>query len=262
MKALALLGLVSGLAFSLSAEPLLTDIVTYEAIVIDEATGQALAAGGPWVWEDLSAQTITGNMSGSGRTIVVKCRNAAGQTIFGGMINNAELTVPFSPFFPPDPSGQVSLLFFSENYTLTVLLNGVYFVGEMLLLPAEDDPVIPTVKRVAVDIKPDSARNPFNVVSKGILPVAVLGGASLDVRLIDPATVKLAGIAPVRYAVADIQGDEFPDMQFSFRDQDVAGVLAGTADGAVVELELTGMMVDGSAIKGSDSVSVIRKKQK
>lgn len=260
MKALAMVALVTGLAMRLSAEPLLTDITTYEAVVIDEASSQVLATGGPWVWEDLTTQTMSGIMAGAGRTIVVKCRNAAGQTIFGGMITHADLTVPFSPFFPPDPSGLVSLDFFSENYTLTVSLNGTYFVGEMLLLPAEDDPDVPPVKTVAVDIKPGSAKNPFNVKSKGRLPVVIPGSVDLQVSKIVTSSVKLAGIAPVRCAIAYIQGDGYPDLVCHFRDQDIASVLAGKANGEVVPLELTGKLLDNTEIKGTDSVTVIRKK--
>lgn len=260
MKALATVALVLGMAVKLSAEPLLTDIVTYEALVIDEASGQTLASGGPWPWEDLSSQSMAGNMSGPGRTIVVKCRDAAGQTIFGGMINNANLTVPFSPFLPPNPSGQVSLTFNAENYTLVVLLNGTYFVGEMLLLPAQDDPVVPTVKAVVVDIKPGSAKNPFNVKSKGVLPVAIPGSSEVDVSQIDAASVKLAGVTPLRCDLTDVNADGYADLVFQFRDQDIAGVLAGVADGEVVELQVTGALLDATAIEGTDTVTVIRKK--
>jgi hypothetical protein len=260
MKTLAMVALVTGLAMRLLAEPLLTDITTYEAVVIDEASSQLLATGGPWVWEDLASQSMSGMMAGTGRIIAVKCRNAAGQTIFGGMITHADLTVPFSPFFPPDPSGQVSLDFFSENYTLAVFLNGTYYVGEMLLLPAEDDPDVPPVKTVDVDIKPGSVKNPFNVKSEGILPVAISGSVDLQVSKIVSSSVKLAGIVPVRYAIADIQGDGYPDLVFHFRDQDIASVLAGKANGEVVPLELAGKLLDDTAIKGADSVTVIRKK--
>jgi hypothetical protein len=262
MKTLATLALVAGFAMRLYAEPVLTDIVTYEALVLDEASGQTVGTGGPWMWEDLSFQTMGGVSSGPARTIVVKCRNAAGQTIFGGAINAANLMPPFSPFDPPNPLGEVTLSFYSENYTLTVLLNGIYYVGEMIMLPAQDDPVVPPVLTVSVDIKPGSATNPFNVRAEGLLPVAILGTAEVNVGQIDRASLKLAGISPVRYSVSDLQNDGYPDLVLHFRDQDVAGVLAGVADGEVVGLELTGVLLNGTAIKGTDSITVQAKKDK
>jgi hypothetical protein len=259
MKTLTALALVLGFAMRLSAEPLLTDIVTYETVVIDEASGQTLAAGGPWLWEDLSYQTLGGVMSGPGRSIVVKCRNAAGQTIFGGAINAADLRPPFSPFDPPNPSGEVTLGFYSENYTITVLLNGIYFVGEMIMLPAQDDPVVLTV---SVDIKPGSVTNPFNIRSEGLLPVAILGSPKVNVSQVDLTSIKLAGITPVRSAVSDLQGDGYADLVLHFRNQDLAGVLVGVTDGEVVGLELTGVLLDGTVLKGTDSITVMAKQGK
>ena len=253
MKTFAALALVAGIAANLYAEPQLADIVAYEALVLDDASGVTLVAGGPWMWQDLSSQTLGGVPAGPGRTIVVKCRNAAGKTIFGGAITGADLSAPFSPFFPPTPSGEVALTFYSENYTLTVLLNGIYYVGEMLLLPADDDPVVLTV---AVDIKPGSATNPFNLKAKGVLPVAILGSQDLEVGQIDPASLQLAGISPIRCKVSDVQGDGTPDLVLHFRDQDVARVLGGATDGEIVGLELTGVLRDGTLLKGADSVKV------
>ncbi len=246
-----------GLATTLCAEPLLTDITTYEAVVLDSASGETLATGGAWEWQDLSVQTMTAVPGGIGRTIAVKCRNAAGQTIFGGAINVEVLAAPFSPFYPPDPSGAVSLDFYAENYTLTVFVNGMTYVGSMILLPAEDDPVVPEVKAVAVDIKPGSVKNPFNMRSKGVLPVALIGSADLDVTQVDLGSVMLAGLVPVKTAMADIQEDGYVDIVMHFRDQDVAGLLAGSEDGEVVGLELTGEMMDGMLITGADSLTLI-----
>lgn len=262
MKKSVLLAMGLGLATTLQAEPVLTDITSFEAVVLDSATGQTLASGGAWDWQDLSVQTMTGVPGGVGRTIAVKCRNAEGKTIFGGTINVEVLTAPFSPFLPPDPSGLVSLDFYAENYILSVFVNGMEFVGSMILLPAEDDPDVPQVKEVAVDIKPGSEKNPFNTGSKGVLPVAILGSAGTDVAQIDLASVKLAGLVPVKTAVTDIQADGYADVVMHFRDQDVAGLLAGSINGEVVGLELTGTMLDGTLITGTDTLTLIVEKGK
>ena len=261
MKTLALLAMATVLSVSVYADPVLTDISTYEAYVIDEASGQTLLSGPRWDWQDMVSQSVTVS-EGAGRTIVIKCRDAAGKTIFGGAIDNVDLTPPFSPFNPPDPSGQVTLLFYPENYTVSVFLNGLYYLGEMLMLPASDDPVVPTDKIVTIDIKPGSTENPFNTDAQGVLPVAIMGSAELDISQIVPSSIKLAGISPVRSIVTDLPPDGYADDLLHFRSQDIASVLTGVVDGEVVTLELSGMLQDGTPIKGTDSILVKVKKVK
>lgn len=258
MKKIAALVLAMGLTMRTYAEPQMTDIVSFEAHVIDEATSATLATGGPWPWEDQSSQTMTGDMGGAGRTIVVKCRNAAGATIFGGLITHADLRVIAPPMGLPGPSTVVSLTFSIESDTIDVFMNGWNFIGNMLILPAEDD--VPPPTPVVVDIKPGSATNPYNVGTKGVLPVAVMGSADVNLRQIDPASVKLAGVSPVRLTVADLQRDGFADLILHFRDQDVDTLLVGVMNKEVVDLELTGTLKDGTAIKGTDSMTVLRKR--
>lgn len=62
-----------------------------------------------------------------------------------------------------------------------------------------------TEMAVPVDVKPTSCPNPLNFRAKGVLPVAILGTESLDVRTIDPASVRLQGsVAPIRWAYEDV----------------------------------------------------------
>lgn len=265
MKTLLAMTLVAGMTMGVYGQALLTDITTYEASVIDEASGQSLASAGPWAWQDLTAQELIGDIAGSPRTIVVKCRNAAGQTIFGGTLQGLDLAAfgvfdPMNPFGPPAISGPVSLMFVPDNYTVAVFLNGQAYIGEMLMLPAADDPVGPVIQTVAIDIKPGSVKNPFNVRSEGRLPVAILGSAELDVSLIDPTSIKLATIAPVRFAVSDIQADGYADLLVYFRDPDVVSLLPGAVDGEIVGLELTGTLENGTLITGTDIITVQVKK--
>ena len=58
--------------------------------------------------------------------------------------------------------------------------------------------------QVAIDIRPTSCPNPFMVGSKGVIPLAILGTADFDVTQIDPASVRLAGIEPLRWANEDV----------------------------------------------------------
>jgi len=133
---------------------------------------------------------------------------------------------------------------------------------------------------VPVDIKPTSCPNPLNVTSKGVLPVAILGTADLDVTTIDPATVRLEGVAPLRWSYEDVATpyepflgkpldpyacneygpDGYLDLVFHFDTQAVAAALGPVSDGDVLMLMLTGNFFDGRAIAGEDVVKIINKK--
>jgi uncharacterized repeat protein (TIGR01451 family) len=57
---------------------------------------------------------------------------------------------------------------------------------------------------VALDIKPGSCPNPLETGKKGVTPVAILGTEDFDVTEIDPATVLLEGVAPLRWSLEDV----------------------------------------------------------
>jgi hypothetical protein len=265
MKALVVLAVAvaAGMAMTSQAEPVLNDITTFEAYLIDQTSAQTLAFGGPWEWQGLSYQMMTAERVDNPRIIVIKCRDAGGKTIFGGMMTDVILLRPPSPMDPPHPSGTVTLDFFTmsgSDYTVSVFLDGTYFLGEMIMFPVADDPVPPPPVTVAIDIKPDSAENPFNVQSQGLLPVALLGSADVSVSQIDLTSIKLAGVAPVRSAIADLQSDGYPDAVLHFQDQDISGLLTGVTDGEIVMLKLTGVLLDGTSIEGTDVITVKIKK--
>jgi hypothetical protein len=57
---------------------------------------------------------------------------------------------------------------------------------------------------VIVDIKPGSCPNPLNVKSSGVLPVAILGTRDYDITTIDPTSIRLAGVEPLRSSYEDV----------------------------------------------------------
>lgn len=148
----------------------------------------------------------------------------------------------------------------------------------LLTLQKAAPPVI-----VPVDIKPTSCRNPLNVKSKGVLPVAILGTEDFDVTQIDPATVELEGVSPLRWALEDVatpwgppyigksdcfdcndlSGDGYLDLTLKFDMQAVvAAIGADVEDGDCLVLTLTGyLMADrgGAPIIGEDVVAMIKK---
>jgi hypothetical protein len=128
----------------------------------------------------------------------------------------------------------------------------------------------PPVITVAVDIKPMSWPNPLNVRDKGLLPVAILGTEDFDVTQIDPATILLEGVSPLRWALQDVgtEGDPllgpdgFIDLTLKFDAQAMVAVLGPVNDGDVVVLHLTGNLKEefgGTPIEGEDVVVIIKK---
>ena len=133
----------------------------------------------------------------------------------------------------------------------------------------------PSFTQIVVDIKPGSCPNPLNVKSRGVLPVAILGTEDLDVTDIDPLTVTLAGVVPIRSSIEDVSHpwnvegcedygvDGYDDLTLKFDTQEIVAAL-GTSivDGDVFELPLIGTLTDNTQIEGADTVLIIKKGKK
>jgi hypothetical protein len=133
---------------------------------------------------------------------------------------------------------------------------------------------------VPVDVKPTSCPNPLNVGSKGVLPVAILGIEDFDITRIDPASVRLEGVAPLRWAYEDVAtpvepylgkedpygcseegADGYMDLTLKFKTQELVSMLGDVEDGDVLILQLTGSLMDnGRDIIGEDVVIIVKKK--
>lgn len=138
--------------------------------------------------------------------------------------------------------------------------------------------------KVDVDIKPGGCPTPVNVGSKGVLPVAVLGTADFDVITIDPASITLAGVSPLRWSMEDVatpyklntevcdihdchelDGDGYDDLTLKFDTQEVANAIGEVFDRDCLFLELKGKLKEsygGSSIRGYDVVSILMKRKK
>ncbi len=134
---------------------------------------------------------------------------------------------------------------------------------------------------VPLDIKPGSCPNPLGVAARGVLSVAILGTAALDVSQIDPATVELEGVSPLRWTIDDVATpfvpltgksdaydctmagpDGFADLTLKFNTQELVAALGPVADGDVLVLVLTGNLrpeFGGAPIVGEDVVVVLNK---
>ena len=152
-------------------------------------------------------------------------------------------------------------------------------ISDNLVNPSVQDikdagPCTPDVTVISVDIQPGTCPNSLSVRNKGAIPVAILGTDDLDVQNIDPATLLLEGISPLRWSIKDVAtpvsgGEEcdctsegpdgFNDLNLKFDSQELIAALGEINDGDELVLTLTGDLLDGTPIEGSDCV-VIRAK--
>jgi len=133
---------------------------------------------------------------------------------------------------------------------------------------------------VPVDIKPGSCPNPLNPKSRGKLPIAVLGTANLDVTTIDPLTIRLEGVAPIRSSLEDVAtsfelltgkedcdldcteegADGWLDLTLKFVTQEIVDVLGEDVEGGCRVLTLTAHLKEefgSTPIEGEDVVWIL-----
>ena len=183
--------------------------------------------------------------------------------------------------------------------TLSVTGSGIAKV-EMVFTEGIDlgigfDDICFTVEPIEVplDIKPTSCPNPLNTKSNGVIPVAILGTEDFDITEIDPATVRLQGILPLRWALEDVATpfelyigktdcdndcntlgpDGYTDLTLKFDAKELINVFGADTleitdaevttyeleDGACLVLKLTGELYDGIPIYGEDVVRILKK---
>ena len=140
---------------------------------------------------------------------------------------------------------------------------------------AYDTGIIPRSSALAVpvDVRPDQCPNRLKLASTEDLSVAIAGAAGFDTRSVDPASVRLEGVAPLRYGLSDVTTpyspytgktsssqcinpgpDGVPDLALKFSTPSLAAALAGHRAGDVVVLHLSGSLKDGTPIVGEDVV--------
>lgn len=209
-------------------------------------------------------------------------------------------------FANPPATGDIELLVGGQAFSTSVGGLGTQFQFLSIPLPADGLPVQATIRFsdvpscsltetvgtapapcsvglpevVPVDIRPGSCPNPLNCKSKGVLPVAILGTSTFDVTQVDPATVRLAGVAPLRGDYEDVATpydplvgrqdcrvdctsmgpDGYMDATLKFDTQAVVAALGGTVQNrACLVAQLTGNLREsagGAEIVGEDVVRI------
>jgi len=112
---------------------------------------------------------------------------------------------------------------------------------------------------VAIDVKPGSDPNCFNVNGHGVIPVAILGSEVFDVLNIEQSSLTFGGLTvampgkrgPMCHAEYS-NGDEYLDLTCQF-ESDVENWSPDSSEQASIEGEL----IDGRPISGTDSICVV-----
>ena len=218
----------------------------------------------------------------------------------------ADFTTTFNA---PPTTGDIELLVGGQTYSTSVVGLGTQFQFLSLSLPADGLPVVATIRFTAVpsctltetvgtapepcsaglpvvvpvDVRPGSCPNPLNCQSKGVLPVAILGTVTFDVTQVDPATVRLAGVAPLRWDYEDVATpyeplsgkqdclvdcttmgpDGYMDATLKFETQEIVAALGETIqDGDCIVAQLTGNLREsagGTEFIGEDVIRIVCK---
>ena len=121
------------------------------------------------------------------------------------------------------------------------------------------DQTVSTFIPVKIDIKPSSFPNSINLSSNGVVPVAIFGSATFDVKQINISTIKLGntsvklkGNGQSVFSYSDLNADGFTDVIVKISTE----ALQLTATDTKVNLE--GNLTDGTTIiKSSDSVRIV-----
>jgi hypothetical protein len=177
---------------------------------------------------------------------------------------------------PGSPSGELAIPLPAGISTLAL----TPLLGETPQIPTlSSDPVFYVAsiegigaRGVAFDLRPGSCPNPINTASRGVLPAAILGTSDLNAASIDPSSIRLAGVAPVRSGIADAgapgagscgtaKPDGRADLTLKFDTEAIVQALRASLgtlrDRQQVVLPLEGRLRDGTPFQAEDVALIL-----
>ncbi|MCZ6851369.1 MAG: integrin alpha, partial [Planctomycetota bacterium] len=193
----------------------------------------------------------------------------------GTLDNNDQFGIAAAPLGDLDGDGVVDLVVGAQNDD-----DGGGGRGAVWVL------FLDGVLTLDLDIKPGSCPNSFNRNSHGVLPVALLGTDTFDVAQVDISSIRLSradGVGgnvtphegpPGPHSVFEdaatpfggqlcdcheLEGDGFTDLSMKFKTDDVVAALQlnDLPAGDLVELVVSGNLLDGTPFSGRDCIRLV-----
>ncbi|WP_416397164.1 fibro-slime domain-containing protein [Allohahella sp. A8] len=131
---------------------------------------------------------------------------------------------------------------------------------------------------VPFDLKPGACPNPVQVKGGGVLAVAILGTPGFDVSMVDVDSVRILGLAPLRFDYDDVAtpyalregkagymdchedaADGQLDLTMKFDKKAVVERFGPVTDGQSVTVVIEGKLYDGTAFEGEDVALILQK---
>jgi hypothetical protein len=156
------------------------------------------------------------------------------------VVNNLDGTFTYTPnpdFSSPDP----------DTFDYTVCDTGTP-------TPSCDTATVSII--VAIEVPFNVIPKKLNVKKMGVLPVVIPSSGDIDVRTINPESLMLEGVVPLRWNMGSKK------LTLKFRAKDIVAAIGEVNDGDVVVLQLTGNLNEdagGDAIIGEDTVIILKR---
>ncbi len=184
----------------------------------------------------VNIDVVANDTPGSGTLDLTTIANTT-DPLNGTVIYNGDGTFTYTPnldFSSPDP----------DTFDYTVCDNATP-------TPSCDTATVSII--VAIEVPFNVITRKLNVKKNGVLPVVVRSSEDFDVTTINPETLTLEGVGPLRYQMGKKK------LTLKFRAKDIVSAIGPVNDRDVVVLQLTGENVEGVAIIGEDPVIIINK---
>lgn len=113
-------------------------------------------------------------------------------------------------------------------------------------------------RRTGIDLRPKNTKNQVNTNAKQLVPLAILGDAGFDpCAEVDIASIVVHGAAPslTNFDCEDANGDGYDDLVVHFRARDFTKPTPAECDDPDAIVTLTGSLMSGEPIEGSDDVT-------